>query len=99
MAQRLKNPPAVQETRIRSLGQEDPLVEEMTTAPVFLPEKSHGQRKLAGCSPKGHKESDTTEHNTNNILLHISTENHQELFTWIHWEIVLFLGNYRRDES
>src|SRR5574337_516527 len=29
--------------------------------PVFLPEKSHGQRKLAGYSPWGHKESNTTE--------------------------------------
>ena len=28
---------------------------------VFLPEKSHGQRSLAGYSPKGCKESDTTE--------------------------------------
>ena len=30
-------------------------------APVFLPEESHGQRSLAGYSPWGHKESDTTE--------------------------------------
>ena len=30
-------------------------------APVFLPGKSHGQRSLAGYSPWGHKESDTTE--------------------------------------
>ena len=29
--------------------------------PVFSPGKSHGQRSLAGCSPRGHKESDTTE--------------------------------------
>ena len=29
--------------------------------PAFLPEKSHGQRSLMGYSPKGHKESDTTE--------------------------------------
>ena len=29
--------------------------------PVFLPGKSHGQRNLAGYSPWGHKESDTTE--------------------------------------
>ena len=28
--------------------------------PVFLPGKSHGQRSLAGYSPLGHKESDTT---------------------------------------
>jgi len=30
--------------------------------PVFLPEKSSGQRSLVGYSPWGHKESDTTEH-------------------------------------
>ena len=27
--------------------------------PVFLPEEFHGQRSLAGYSPRGHKESDT----------------------------------------
>ena len=30
--------------------------------PVFFPGKSHGQRSLAGCSPRGHKELDATEH-------------------------------------
>ena len=29
--------------------------------PVLLPEKSHGQRSLVGCSPWGCEESDTTE--------------------------------------
>ena len=29
--------------------------------PVFLPRESHGQRNLAGYSPWGRKESDTTE--------------------------------------
>ena len=29
--------------------------------PVFLAGESHGQRSLMGCSPWGHKESDTTE--------------------------------------
>ena len=29
--------------------------------PIFLPGESHGQRRLAGCSPWGHKESDTTK--------------------------------------
>ena len=28
---------------------------------VFLPEESHGQRSLVGCSPWGRKEPDTTE--------------------------------------
>ena len=43
----VKNLPAVQEpqeTRVQSLGQEDPL-EEVT---VFLPRESHGQRSLVG---------------------------------------------------
>ena len=31
------------------------------TTPVFLPGKSHGQRILAGYSPQGREESDTTE--------------------------------------
>ena len=30
--------------------------------PVFLPEKFHGQRSLAGSSLWGHKESEATEH-------------------------------------
>ena len=29
--------------------------------PIFLPEKFHEQRSLESYSPKGHKESDTTE--------------------------------------
>ena len=39
--------------------------------PVFLPGESHGQRNLAGYSPWGHRESDTTEwaHRTCIIVL------------------------------
>ena len=42
--------------------------------PVFLPEESHGQRRLAGYSPWGLKESDTTERLTQALMnkgLHI----------------------------
>ena len=49
----------MQQTQVPSLGQEDPLEDEMT--PVFLPGKSQGQKSLAGYSPWGPKESDTTE--------------------------------------
>ena len=34
----------------------------MTSIPVFLPGKPHGQKSLAGYRPWGHKDSDTTEH-------------------------------------
>ena len=38
----------------------------MATPSVFLSGKPHGQRSLAGYSPRGHKESDTTERLTLN---------------------------------
>ena len=44
MAQAVKKPPAMRETRAQSLGQEDPLEKGMATTPAFLPGKSHGQR-------------------------------------------------------
>ena len=40
--------------------------------PVFLPEKSHGQRSLVVYSPRGHKESDTTEQLTHTTLVSLS---------------------------
>ena len=61
MAQMVKNLPAVQETQVRSLGQEDPVGREWLPTPVFLPGEFHGQRSLVGYSPWGHKESDTAE--------------------------------------
>ena len=76
-----------EETRVRSLGQEDLLEKGMAThasilckrcwfdlwigkitwrrarlpTPVFLPGESHAQRSLAGYSPWGHTELNTTE--------------------------------------
>ena len=47
--------------QVQSLGQEDPLEEEMAPTPVFLPGKSPGQRSLEGYSLWGSKELDTTE--------------------------------------
>ena len=55
VAQSVKNPPAMQETQVPSLGPEDPLEKGMATPPVFLPGKSHGQRSLAGYIPRGPK--------------------------------------------
>ena len=60
----VKNPPAkAGDTRdvVGSLGWEDPLKEDMATHASILPRESHGQRRPAGCSLWGHKESDTTE--------------------------------------
>ena len=43
----------------------------MATIPVFLPEKSHGQRRLVGYSLMGRKELDMTER--------LSTAQHVEI--------------------
>ena len=68
VAQIVKSLPAMQDTQIQSLGREDPLEKRWQSTPVFLPGKSYGHRSLAGCSQWGHKESDTTEWLTHNIL-------------------------------
>ena len=54
-----KNPPAMQETWVWSLGWEDPLEKEWQPTPVFLPREFQKQRNLVSYSPWGHKESDT----------------------------------------
>ena len=51
----VKNPSAMQETWVPSLGQEDPLEKEMQPVLVFLPGKSHEQRSLTDHSPWGLK--------------------------------------------
>ena len=56
MVQMVKNPPAVQETWVRSLGWEDPLEKGMATHSVFWLGEFHGLY-----SPWGRKESDMTE--------------------------------------
>ena len=54
IAQSVKNLPAMQETQVRFLGQEDPLEKEMATQSSTL------AWSLVGYSPWGHKESDMT---------------------------------------
>ena len=73
----VKNPPAMQEAKVQPLGWEDLLEKGMVTRYSILAWKNpwteepcrlqpmgsqfYGQRSLAGCSPWGLKELDTTE--------------------------------------
>ena len=45
----------MQTTWVQSLGWEGPWRRKWQPPPVFLPEKSHGQRSRVGCSPWGQK--------------------------------------------
>ena len=57
----VKNLPAMQETWVRYLSWEDPLEEGIANHSSIFAGKSEGQRSLAGYSPWGRKELDTTE--------------------------------------
>ena len=61
VAQLVKNLSAVREIWVRSLGWEDPLEKEMATHSSFFAWRIQWTAELAGHSPLGHKESDTTE--------------------------------------
>ena len=61
VVQMVNNLPVVKETQVWSLGWEDLLEDEAATHSSTLARESHGQRRLAGYSTWGHKESDMTE--------------------------------------
>ena len=59
MVQVVKNPPAIWQTWLQSLGLENPVEKGTAThcsIPVFWPGEFHGL-----CNPSGHRESDMTE--------------------------------------
>ena len=79
----------MQDTQARSLSQEDSLEKKWQPTPVFLPAEFHGQRSLAGYSPWGRKEPDTTEQLT--LWRHVygwapllSTRNYHNIVNWVY---------------
>ena len=56
MAQSVKDLPAVWEVCVGSLGGENPLEKKMATHSSLLAGEPHGQRSLAGYSPRGRKD-------------------------------------------
>ena len=60
MAQLVKNLPAMQETRVRSLGREDPLEKEMATHFIILAWEIPRTEEAGGLQSTGSQESDRT---------------------------------------
>ena len=71
VAQLVKNLPAMQETRVQFLGQEDPLEKEMAIHSNILACRIPWTEKPGGLQFMGHKEWDTTER-----LTHTHTHTH-----------------------
>ena len=61
MTQMVKNLPAMLETRVQSLGQEDPLEKRMAIHSSILAWKIPWTEEPGSYSPWGHKKLDTTE--------------------------------------
>ena len=61
MAQTVKNPPAMQEMWVRSLGWEDPLEKEMATLSSTLAWRIPWAEEPGGLQSMGSQESDMTE--------------------------------------
>ena len=63
VAQTVKNLPAMQETQVQSLGQEDPWTKAWLPNPVLLLGETHGQRSLVESRSHIHSDNDwETEH-------------------------------------
>ena len=83
----VKNLPAMQETWIQPLLQEDPLEKGRAAHSSILPEQFHGQRSLGGYSPRGHKESDQV---TNTLASHGTRSKFLSLFFQVPTPCCLF---------
>ena len=69
VAQTVKNLPAVQETRVCSLGRKDPLEMGMTTHSSILVWRNPWTEELVVCFPWGHKDSEATEQPTFSLTI------------------------------
>ena len=69
VAQMVKKLPAMRDTWVWSLGQEDSLEKGMATHSSILSGESHRQRNLVGYSPWDHKELDMTEWLTHSFYI------------------------------
>ena len=89
----VKNPPAIWETWGRSLGQEDPLEEEMPTHSNILAWRIPRQRSLVAYSPRGLKELDTAEHSPSKEIASLHTSVREESFYYLKIESSLSISD------
>ena len=99
VAQRLKRLPLMRETQVQSLVGKIPWRRKWQSTPIFLPGESHGQRSLVGYSPRGCKESDTTErlHLPSFIICFSNYQLMANLVSFLCSPISLHLYNFKAD--
>ena len=81
----VKDSPAMQEIRVLSLGQEDPLEQEMTSHSSILAWRISWTEEPSGLQSLGFQESDTTEQLT------LSLSKRQHTYTPAFYDLTLFI--------
>ena len=80
VGQTVKSLPTMRETRVQSLGWEDPLEKEMATHSSILAWRIPWMEELGGLQSTGRKESDTTER----LYTHTHIYIYIYIYTYIH---------------
>ena len=95
LAQTIKNPPAVQETWVQSLGWEDLLRRAWQPTPLVLPKSAWTEGP--GCSPWGRKESDMTERlsTAQHNLFEAFNLSYCSIFSYFFISLVNFIVDYK----
>ena len=78
----VKNLPAIQETRVPSLGPEDPLEKEMATHSGILAWRIPQTEEPGGLQSRGHKESDKTERLHFHFLKYFQKTKEEEILSY-----------------
>ena len=93
VAQTVKSLPAMQKTRVQSLGWEDPLEKEMANHSSTLAWKIPWRTSLVGYSPWGRKESDMTEQlhslHSHEWMWKLDNKEGWALKNWCFWIVML----------
>ena len=94
MAQTVKNRPAVQEgPEFNPWFEKIPWRRAWQPTPVFLLEKSHGQRSLKGYSPWHHKKLNTTKQPSIKLKIVTIPNMVRMLRNWISYTVVVEMDN------
>ena len=83
VAQMVRNLPTMWETRVRSLGWEDPLEKGVATCSSILAWRISWTGSLVGCSPWGCKELDLTEQPPHMVFSELSWGLNEVMSMWL----------------
>ena len=94
----VKNPPAVQERwhKFDSWIRKIPCRKKWQPIPIFLPEKSHGQRSLSSYSPRGIKESQTQLSTPTCMLINKPNKTSKD-YTWLKFIFHIYNHTFRNN--